>query len=360
MRKLWTSVSIVWVMSVLGAGAAIAEGESRGPFGTFGFSGNSGNDTLTVFDLVTGTAVGPDVDLLPEGDYPYDVTIHPGGDEVWICGAVGDGIVVVDALTHTIIERISLTGSAEYPVDVAFNAAGSVAYVAGRDSDALAVVDTATYAVTGTIPIATSFLGPGKMAFSPGRNELYVVEWFDDELYVVDAATEIVTPVTVGDSLWDLVLDPAEDTLYVADRGTDEVHVFDLDSLMVTSSIAVGDDPWGIDLTPDGAQLVVANEDDSTVSVIDVATAGVTTVALPAGSDPRDVDVAGGGAFAYVPSGDVTGDDAVYVIDLAVPAITGTVDLGAVNPNSLAVTPGGPSPLIFADGFESGDTSAWG
>ncbi len=344
--------------SIVLAALAIHPSAARGGEGSYGFVGNSGDDTLTVVDLAAGTALTPDIDLLPEGNYPYDVTLHPDGSEVWICGAVGDGVVVVDAVTHAVSERISLAGTAEYPVDVAFNADGRVAWVASRDSDVVAVIDTATYTVTGTIPIATGFLGPGKMAFSGARNELYVVEWFDDELYVVDVATGVVTAVTVGDSLWDLVLDPAEATLYLVDRGSDEVHVFDLDSLTVTASVAVGDDPWGIDLTPDGGLLVVANEDSSEVSLIDTATRDVTPVALPAGADPRDVDIAADGATAYVPSGAVAGSDAVYVIDLASRLIADVIEAGA-NPNALAVAPDVESSLIFADGFESGNASAW-
>ncbi len=357
---MWRVCAVVCLSLTLPGGVARgAAGGEQGPGGAFGFVGNSGDDSLTVFDLATGTPVGADVDLLPEGDYPYDVTIRPGGSEVWICGAVGDGVVVVDTVSHAIVERIDLAGTAEYPVDVAFNTDGSTAYVAARDSEVIAVIDAATYAVTGTIPITTSFLGPGKMAFSAARNELYAVEWFDDELYVIDAATEEVTPVTVGDSLWDLVLDPAEATLYVNDRGSDEVHVFDLDSLTVTASVAVGDDPWGVDLTADGSTLVVATEDSSEVSVIDTATLGVTPVALPDGAAPRDVDIAADGSVAYVPSGDVSGSDATYVIDLATLAIVDTVDVGSVNPNALAVAPEVSSSLIFADGFESGDAAAW-
>lgn len=336
-----------------------APGPLRGP-GAFGFSGNSGTDSLTVFDLTTGMPVGLDVDLLPEGDYPYDVTLHPDGTEVWIAGAVGDGVLVVDTTSHAITERISLAGTAEYPVDIAFDGDGGVAYVASRDNDLIAVIDTSTYMVVDTIPIAASFLGPGKMAFSATRNELYVVEWFDDELYVIDAATQVVTPFSIGNDLWDLVLDPAEDTLYVADRGNDEVHVFDLDTQAVTDSVTVGDDPWGIDRTPDGARLVVANEDDNTLTVIDTATLGTTTVTLPAGADPRDVDITSGGDFAYIPSGDVPGDDGVYVLDLGTLTITGTVSIGGTNANALAVHPEGPEfETIFADSFTSGDTSAW-
>lgn len=193
--------------------------------------------------------------------------------------------------------------------------------------------------MTGTIPIATGFLGAGKMAFSGDRNELFAVDWFDELLYVIDAASEMVTPLAVGDSLWDLALDPSQTVLYLADRGSDEIHVFDLDSLMVNASIPVGDDPWGLDVTPDGAQVVVANEDSSSVSVIDTATQGVTTIVLPAGADPRDVDVAEDGSVAYVPSGDSSGLDAIYVIDLETLTIADTIDVGAVNPNALAVAP---------------------
>ena len=35
------------------------------------------------------------------------------------------------------------------------------------------------------------------------------------------------------------------------------------------------------------------------------------------------------------------------------------IEVGAVNPNALAVAPDVESSLIFADGFESGNTAAW-
>ena len=323
----------------------------------FGFVGNQGDDTLTVIDLSTGAPAGPDVDLLPEGDYPYDVTLNPSGTEVWVCGAVGDGVLVVDTTTHAIIERIDLTGTAEYPVDVVFDASGATAYVASRDSDVIAVINTGTYMVVDTIPIVSNFFGPGKLAFNAARNELYSVEWFDDLLYIIDAATGSVTPLSIGNDLWDLVVDPTGDVLYLADRGDDQILVFDLETRMVTSSIGVGDDPWGIDLSPDGSLLLVANEDSAEVSAIDTTTEVVTPIFLP-GAEPRDVDITEDGLTAYVPSGNIGGTDAVYAVDLGTLTVSDTVLVGEVNPNCIAVARDSDA-LLFADGFESGDLSGW-
>ena len=49
--------------------------------------------------------------------YPYDATILPDGSEVWICGASGDSVVVIDRVTNSITHRIPV---GEYPNSVVF------------------------------------------------------------------------------------------------------------------------------------------------------------------------------------------------------------------------------------------------
>jgi YVTN family beta-propeller protein len=140
--------------------------------------------------------------------------------------------------------------------------------------------------------------------------------------------------------MWDLVMDPTAQTLYVTDRGSDQVHVFSADPLTLTTSIAVGDDPWGIDITPDGRLLFVTNEDSSNVSVIDTALNVVTSTIPLAGAAPRDVDISADGAYAYVPSGSITGDDGVYVIDTQAWEVVDTIYVApASNPNVIAIAP---------------------
>jgi YVTN family beta-propeller protein len=344
--------------SVLLALLPLAAGAWAQTLDRIAFVAKSTTDSAVAFDLDPGLPVGGEIGLLPEGDYPYDATITPEGDEVWIPGAVGDGVIVIDRATRAISHRIDLTGQAEYPVDVLFEPCGQRAFVSSRDNAAVAIVDRASYQVVDTIDLPSAIDG-GKMAVARGRNTLYVVGWYDDFLISIDLASLVTSSIDIGTSLWDLAISPDESTLYVADRGTDQVLVVDLDSMAVTGSVPAGDDPWGIDITPDGATVVVASEDSSSVTLFDTATLTPLTVPLPVGSDPRDVEISSDGLRAYVPSGDLTGDDAVFVLDVATGALLDSIVVGAGNTNVVAVRPQPFTCFLFADGFESGDTSAW-
>jgi len=330
----------------------------------YGYTGASTSDSLGIFDLTTWT-LSTTLSLLPEGDYPYDATIKPDGSEVWICGAAGDGVVVVDTATNQVTHRIAV---GVYAIGVAFRTDGAYAFVSARDGENVSVIDTTTYAVIDTIPIPTYYLGAGNMAINPCSDEMYVVDWYDDSLIVVDTTAMTVTRVVrnVGTNLWQVVVHPRGDFVYVTDRGPDVVVVLDPVTLGIITTIPVGSDPWGIDITPDGALIYVANEDSHDVTAIDATDNSViTTIALPhgSGSDPRDVDFDILGAYAYVPSGEVTGDDEVYVLDTGTHTVAGRIAVApAANSNVVAVAPqmagcGGlwagkeaqPEPVVLGD-----------
>lgn len=325
-------ICMVWMVA--------AAAENRGG-NLYGYVGTSGGDDLIVFDLSTNDVVPPDIDLLPEGNYPYDVTFNGDGSEVWIAGASGEGIVVVDTTTNSIIERINYVG--DYPVDVLFGRDGSYAYASNRDTvDDIAIIDTSTYTVVGTIDVPDASIGPGKMALNHCNGDVYAVNWHDDHLYVINTVSQTVTSdITMGNSMWDLTIDPGATTLYIADRGLNQVHVFDIATLNSSLSINVGEDPWGIDMTPDGNLVFVANEDSHDVSVIDTASNTVTTtIFLAADADPRDLDISADGLFVYVTSGDIAGEDAVYVIDVNTLSVVDTIFVGSSSTtNALAVAP---------------------
>ena len=309
-----------------------------------GFVGLSTDDALVVFDTVSQDVLAGPIDLLPEADYPYDATLRPGGAEAWIVGASGDGVVVIDAATYAILNQSEL--SVSYLVDVSFAADGETAFIASRDGASLALVDTGTYAELMTTPTPNGN-DAGKTALNPCTNQLYVVEWYGSSLMTYDIDDDSWESVDLGGgSLWDLVVHPSGETIYVTDRGSDVVHVFDvsatggLPTSVPDASIAVGDDPWGIDITADGSTVIVACEDDSTVHFIDTTDLSSSSLTLPADADPRDVDIAADDLTAYLPSGTIAGDDAVYAIDLSTQTLAATITLGDVdNPNVIAVTP---------------------
>jgi YVTN family beta-propeller protein len=325
-------IALVWAA----AGAAAYRGGNL-----YGYVATSGGDDLVVFDLSTHEVVPPDIDLLPEGDYPYDVTLNRDGSQVWIAGATGEGVIVVDTTSNTIIQRLPNLG--DYPVDVIFGRDGDLAYVSSRNTaDDIIIIDTSTYTTAGTVVIPNYSLGSGKMAVNHCSGDLYAVNWYDDRFFVIDTTTHtVVTDMALGTSLWDLTIDPTATTLYIADRGADAVHVFDIATLSSPLSILVGDDPWGIDITPDGRLVFVANEDSHDVSVIDTNLNVVTdTIFLAADADPRDVDISADGQYAYVTSGDIAGSDAVYVIEVSTLSVVDTIFITAsANTNAIAVAP---------------------
>jgi len=348
MAIMGAAMALLWLFSIVSSSQAQIEPERPQATGGsgLGFSAASTSNDLVIFDMATGIANANTIGLLPEGQYPYDATVNPAGTQVWLSGASGEGLIVVDALSPAIVQRIPNLG--DYPVDVVFSKDGQLAYVSSRNTaDDIQIIDTTTYTVVGTIPVPDYFLGTGKMRTNHCNGDLYAVNWFDDRFFVINPLSQTVTTdMSFGASLWDLTIDPTATTLYIADRGTpDVVHVFDIATLTTTTSIPVGSDPWGIDITPDGRYVLVANEDSHDVSVIDTTTNAVTTtIFLAADADPRDIDINAAGTLAYVTAGaiDGPGPDGIYVIDLATFQVVDIIYSpagGGSNTNVVAVAP---------------------
>jgi len=301
---------------------------------TDGYAGCSTNDTGVPFDLANHVSK-PAFSLLPEGDYPYDATMNPAGTEIWIPGASGDGVVVVDRATNAITHRI-LVG--DYPVSVAFSNDAALALVACRGTQELKIIDTATYAVVNSLPIPTTYLGAGNITLDRTSGRFYLVDWYGDDLYeIASDGSAVLNQVTRGSSLWQLVVSPDGQKVYVTDRATDEVRIIDRATLMQVGSYPVGDDPWGLDITVDGTKLVVSCEDTHNAYVIDTGTGMTTPVALDPGADPRDVDILDDAGVAFVAGGTITGGNPVFVVDLESATLSDTFLTTGTNVNVIAV-----------------------
>lgn len=300
-----------------------------------GFIGCSTTDNCFPFDFATHTP-GAAIDLLPEGDYPYDATITPDGSQVWFVGASGDGVVVIDRLTSTVVTRFAV---ADYAIGVAFTSDGSLAMVTSRNDQCVKVVDTATYTVIDTLDIPTSYQGAGNIALNPVSGTFYLVDWYGSMLYeIATDGSAVLRQGTFGSSLWQLVVAPDGQHVYVTDRGTDRVLEIATATFTLARNFAVGDDPWGLDITGDGTTLAVTCEDSHQVMLIDVESGVVTPIALAASADPRDVDILDAAGLAYVTGGTVTGfSGLVYVIDLASAAVIDSFDGPGTNANVIAV-----------------------
>ncbi|MBC8365825.1 beta-propeller fold lactonase family protein [bacterium] len=299
-----------------------------------GYVGCSSSDSADPFDL-TSYAFGTGIDLLPWGNYPYDATISPDGSEVWIPGASGDGVVVINRASGTVSHTIFV---GEYPVSVAFSSDGLFALVACRDGEGLWKVDTSTYSVTSITSLPTNYQGAGNIALDPVSGQFYVVDWYDELLFEMsNDGNTVLRQADLGNSLWQLVVSPDGTVIYVTDRGTDQIRVIDRETLTQLETWPVGDDPWGVDVSADGSMLVVACEDSHEAWIIHTATGQSNSIILNSLADPRDVDILDEDGLAFLAGGSITGADPIYVLSLSDEIIVGILDAPGGNTNVIAV-----------------------
>jgi DNA-binding beta-propeller fold protein YncE len=324
--------------------------------GPTGYVAMGGTDSLVPFDIETGAPELPSIELTPEVSGPYDVTIHPYLPEVWVVGKDNDGVVIINRSTNTEIARLDLAIEDNFLVDTIFSRDGETAFISNRDAGLLHVIDVSSHAPSSTVAIPD--FPPGWMAVHPRTGDIYLSEWQGRDLAVIDAEThQVDTPVDLGGGfrMRDLKFSPDAQTLYIANGvGNDEILFVDPENLTIDQQVSVGEDPWAVDVMPDGSKLFTANQDSRDVSVIDLTTLSVETIDLTPSADPQDIDIAADGSAVFVPTGGISGEDGVFVID---PQSNTLIDTFTVGPDdsfgrALAVAPQALYDRLFADRFE--------
>ncbi len=255
--------------------------------------------------LVIDLAIGSVVAAPPIGSFAGGLALTPDGGRVYIAEQAPGTVSVLDAATNKIVDTIDTGGA---PRAVVAHPDGSRIYAA----DLIGFVheiNVATGMVTDSIATPG---GPFGIALHPILNRLYVTT--DDGLTVIDLASNtLITSIPLGVSSIDVAL--TCDRAFVTDSVADTVSVIDLATNTVLTTVQMSGDSWGIDSHPNGSRVYAVNLSDDLVSVINTASLSVVTT-VPVGNGPSGI---------------------------------GTFVAGSKN----------FSCEIFADGFESGDTSAW-
>jgi len=145
----------------------------------------------------------------------------------------------------------------------------------------------ATTPVPISIPVGTS---PLSVAADPTTNMIYVANsnsflTRQGSVSVIDGAPyidgkpntgKVVATIPVGRNPWGIGVDPDNDRIYVANRGSNSVSVIDGHTNKVVATIGVGLGPIGVGVVPATKQVYVANDGTgkaaSTVSVISTLT----------------------------------------------------------------------------------------
>lgn len=290
------------VVDTISTGPSAPNGIALSPDGgtLYASASDAGVWELLVIDLGTGSIVASP----PVGNVAEGLAITPDGSQVFVAETNAGTVSILDTTTNTIIDSIA----AGAPRAVAAHPDGTRVYVSDL-AGLVHEIEVASSTVTDSITMPA---GPFGLVVHPVLDRLYVATF--ESLAVIDlAGNTLLASIPTGTSAIDVAV--TCDRAFVTDSVDNRVSVIDLATNTLLTTVAIGVGPWGIDSHPDGSRVYGVNLSADTVSVIDTATLTVSTT-IPVGNGPTGI-----GQF-----------------------VAGSKDLCA---------------MIFADGFESGDTSAW-
>jgi YVTN family beta-propeller protein len=291
---------------------------------------------IFVFDVSTNTPVQKQV-LQVSNSY-IGITFAPDGSKFYVPGAGEDNLHVfalangswAESGTPIALGHKAGNGLAQGPTasGVAVTADGKRAVVTNRYNDSVTLVDLVNRKV-----LAEQDLRPGKSGGTSGtpggqypnwvviagNNTAYVSSELDRQVVVVDisgATPSVKTRIPVQGNPNKMILNKAQNTLFVASDNADIVSLIDLTKNAVTSTVGTlapssvltpaqakykGASPDGLALSPDENTLYVTNRGTNSLAVIALGGGQPTVTGLiPTGWYPSDVRVSSDGSTLYV------------------------------------------------------------
>lgn len=250
-------------------------------------------------------------------------------------------VSVIDLATDAVVATVAV---GENPMGVAVGPGGARIYIGNRASRTVSVIDGATNAVVATIPVPRNPVG---IAVNAAGTRVYVCG-FPDRLHVIDATTNTLI-ADVGGLLachQPAVL-PSAERVFVTDRGSNSVAIFDAATLALVGTIPTGTSPWGIAVNPAGTRAYVANFGDldhpASVAVIDTGTLAVVATVGGIAGNPVGVATDPAGTRVYVSAANATVSP---VLDTANNAVIATVPVGG---SGVALDPTGTRVYYVVD-----------
>jgi YVTN family beta-propeller protein len=258
--------------------------------------------------LYVGLAFAPQTD----GGYRLFASRGPE-DRASILNVDANGVVTDSGLTISDGPPAGIPAPS-FMAGIAVDSTGSKLYVANNSSTvatlfkgSMSVLDVASNKVLGRVPTSGYPLAVASITKGPNADRKVYVSSERDALVSIVDVTDPTTPKALGDIATGshpmaMILNPAQDRLYVANAGSDTISVVDTTTDKIVDTILVrpaaaralpGATPTGVALSPDGKHLYASLGDMNAVAVMEVGKDhGKLKGYLPAGWYPSAIVVA--------------------------------------------------------------------
>ena len=215
-----------------------------------------------------------------------------------------------DARTYEKKGRIFIGTS---PAHIVLTDDGSKGYITDfATSGSIKMFDTETMTITSSIteirmnrPHGLRLTHNGSLLLCPTQISelLYVIRTSDNEILSVVPVDPTVPPNgngTTNFTPYQVAVTPDDKYALITCRKSNDVRVFDINSLTFTQNIPVGLNPLALEISPDGRYCYVPNRNSNSVSVIDLQSMSVVTTISNVGAQPHKIDFTEDGHYAYV------------------------------------------------------------
>ena len=220
---------------------------------------SSGSDSVYAYDQQ-----GKILSIIPVGETPKGVKIHPEGNLAFVANENSGTISVIDVDSLTVTKEIEV---GKVPHNIRFDSQGNTAYVTLQGEDKVAVIDVKNFEMTDSISVEKL---PHNLDLSQDGRYLYTANIGTSDVAVIDLQTkEIIKRIKVstGHHGIDVTNDGAR--IYVSGIGADKINVIDAESLELVKQIDVDKGPHGIRASEDGSKVYVGVTTTNEVLVID-------------------------------------------------------------------------------------------
>jgi YVTN family beta-propeller protein len=231
---------------------------------------NSGSlSILTTANLVVSSTVCA-------GLNPVAITQAPNGGQVYIANA-GDNSVSVYNPNSQSLTSIT-TGIGVHPIALVPSLDGSYIYLAtegdGTNPGVLDLINTGTNTVVATVPLGIS---PTFALLDPNRNRLYVTNKGSNSVMVFDAsnvnlnnnpAIPLLGTANVGSAPVSVAALPNGTKFYTANSGSNDVTVVSANSFQAVNTVPVGQNPVFVASEPSSTKIYVTNFTGLSTSII--------------------------------------------------------------------------------------------
>lgn len=240
-------------------------------------------------------------------DSPGGLAVNAAETRLYVASSMSNTLIVINISgSPTEVGRVAVENAAiSNPEGVVLNSAGTKAYVANSTKGNIAEIalDEASnvYTRTNLIPLGGN-AQPMGLAMNSDGSKLYVSS-LNGTASIVNTSTRVATDLTVNSGNLSVAVTPDNSKIYAPSSGFNNLYVINGTNNNVTElggQNSLLNSPWGSAVTPDGTKLYVTMNLSDNVKVFDTASNALTaTIPLPAGAKPTSLGKFVGPALPY-------------------------------------------------------------